>query len=100
MEHLIYKIIYYDIMSLKQKALKLGATDLGESKVKYKRYYVIYNGKKINFGSRTGETYLEHKDDKKRDAWYARHSKIKNKSGEYVINDKTSSSFWSAKILW
>ena len=85
-------------MSIKQKALKLGASDFGESKDK--RFYVVYNGKKINFGSRTGSAYIDHKDDKKKVAWYARHSKIKNKSGEYVINDKTSSSFWSAKILW
>ena len=87
-------------MDLKKIALKLGATDFGESKIKNKRFYVIYNGKKINFGSKTGETYLEHKDDKKRVAWYARHSKIKNKSGGNVINDKNSPSFWSAKILW
>ena len=87
-------------MSLKQKALGFGASEFGESKVKDKRFYVVYNGKKINFGSRVGSTYIDHKDDKKRNAWYARHSKIKNKSGDYVINDKNSASFWSAKILW
>jgi hypothetical protein len=36
---------------LKYKALELGASDLGLSQVKTKKYYVIYNEKKINFGS-------------------------------------------------
>ena len=33
-----------------EKALSLGATEFGISSAKNKRFYVIYNGKKINFG--------------------------------------------------
>ena len=88
------------IEELRSRALSLNATEFGLSKVKNKRFYVIYNGKKINFGSDVGETFLEHKNVDKRQAWYARHSKIKNKAGEYVINLKTSPSYWSARILW
>lgn len=87
-------------MNLKQKAINLGASDFGESRVKGKRYFVVYQGKRINFGSDSGSTFIDHRDEKKRDAWYSRHSKIKNKAGNLVINDKTSPSYWSAKILW
>ena len=63
-------------MSLKQKALSLGATDFGPSKAKGKRFYVIYNGKRINFGLLGGQTFIDHQDTAKRKAWRARHSKI------------------------
>ena len=82
------------------KALNLGATAVGYSRVKNKKYYVEYNDKIINFGSKTGETYLDHKDDKKRAAWVARHSKIKNKNGEYVYKIKESPAYWSFHLLW
>jgi hypothetical protein len=85
---------------LYKKALKLGATDFGVSDKKDKRFYIIYDGKKINFGSRHGKAYIDHHDNKKRDAWYARHSKIKNKFNNIVINDPYSASFWSFRILW
>ncbi len=85
---------------LKNKALSLGASDMGGSERKNKRFYVVYDNKIIHFGSPTGQSYVDHKDDKKRDAWYARHSKILNKDGQPVINLKASPSYWSAKILW
>ena len=86
--------------NLKQKAIRLGASDFGESKVKGKRYYVIYQGKKINFSSKVGQTFIDHGDKKIRGAWYARHSKIKDKDGNLVINDKTSASYWASELLW
>jgi hypothetical protein len=82
------------------KALKLGATDFDVSEKKDKRFYVIYNDKKIHFGSKTGKTFIDHKDEIKKNNWYARHSKIKNKDGQYVINLKSSPSYWSAHLLW
>lgn len=88
------------MQALKNKALSLGAMEFGQSETKDKKYYVIFNNKKINFGSKTGQSYIDHQDDKKRDAWYARHSKILNKNGEQVIKLKSSASFWSSKILW
>jgi len=86
--------------NLYKKALSLGASSFGKSKVKNKRYYVIYNDKIINFGSSVGNTYIDHKDKVKRKNWYARHSKIYNKAGKQVINDPKSPSYWSARILW
>jgi len=85
---------------LYNKALRLGASEFGVSKNKNKRFYVIYQAKKINFGSKNGSTFYDHKDKTKRKAWYARHSKIKDKSGNLVINNPLSASYWSANLLW
>ena len=52
--------------SLKEKALKItGVTDFGKSVAKGKRFYVIYNGRRINFGSQTNNTFIDHDDTKK-----------------------------------
>ncbi len=85
---------------LAAKAKSLGATKFGKSSVKGKRFYVIYDDRIINFGSDIGHTYIDHHDTKKRAAWRARHSKIKNGDGRYVYKLKTSPSFWSWNILW
>ena len=86
--------------NLKQKALGLGATDFGVSKIPNKRFYVIFNNRKINFGSKTGKTFLDHGDNRKRKAWLARHTKIRNKQGQLVHTLKTSPSYWSKVLLW
>ena len=85
---------------LAEKAMALGATDFGRSKAKGKRFYVIYDGKKINFGQRDGKTYIDHRDEKKRKAWRARHEKIKLKSGKLAYKDPKQPAFWSYRILW
>ncbi len=87
-------------MNLKAKALKLGATDFGKSKVKNKRFYVIYNGKKINFGLKNGSTFIDHRDKAKQSAWRARHSKIKLKDGTLAYKNKNQASYWSYWLLW
>ena len=88
------------LRELRDKAMKLGATEFNKSSVKGKRFYVVYNGKRINFGSSVGSTFIDHWDKKLRSNYYARHSKIKDKDGNLVINDKTSPSYWSHQILW
>lgn len=88
------------IAELRARALSLGATEFGESKVKNKRYYVVYNSKRINFGLKGGSTFIDHKDVAKKEAWYKRHSKIKNKEGQYVIGLKTSPDFWNLHLTW
>lgn len=64
-----------------------------------KRYKAIFyeNGKKIltkNFGYKGGSTYIDHKNDKIRDAWVARH-KIRGNFDDY----KSASSL-AYHILW
>ena len=87
-------------MKLITKAKALGADDLRQSTRQGKRYMVLYNDRWIHFGSRTGSTYIDHKDDQKRSAWRARHSKITNSKGELVHKLKTSPSYWAWHILW
>ena len=88
------------MQALKEKAIKLGAVDFGTSNRINKRFYVLYNNKYIHFGAHKAQTFIEHHDEKKRLAWRARHSKIKNKDGLYVYKLKTSPSFWSWHLLW
>ena len=85
---------------LRKKALNLGATDFGISKAKGKKYYVIYNGRRINFGAEGYSDFTKHKDVGRVMRYWARHSKIKDKQGRRVINDKESPSYWSARLLW
>lgn len=85
---------------LRQKALSLGASEFGKSNAKGKRFYVIYKGQRINFGFEGGQTFIDHNDPKKRRAWRARHSKIRDKQGRLVHKLKTSASYWSWHILW
>ena len=85
---------------LRAKAFKLGATEFGPSKTKHKKYYVVYKGKRINFGSDIGKTFIDHGDKKIRNAWRARHRAIRNKQGQLVYKLKTSPAYWSWHILW
>lgn len=85
---------------LKEKAIKLGATEFGVSKRKDKKYYVVYDSKKINFGSAEGKTFLDHKDEKKKENWKKRHSKIVDKDGVPFYTKKNSAEHWSYYLLW
>ena len=49
------------LQRLYNKAINLGATDLGYSKTKNKKYFVIYNNKRINFGQKGYEDFTTHK---------------------------------------
>jgi hypothetical protein len=93
-----------DTDELRRKAKSLGVTQFGKSVVKGKRFYVIVPilgiNKTINFGSDVGSTYYDHHNLAKKKAWYARHSKIRNKLGQRVINLRSSPSYYSARILW
>jgi len=85
---------------LRVKAFKLGATDFGPSKAQGKKYYVIYRGKKINFGAKNMSDYTIHKDPERRRRYRARHRAIRNKQGQLVYKLKTSPGYWSWHILW
>ena len=62
---------------LMDRALKHGATEIGKSDRKDKRLFVVYQGRKIHFGAKHGETFFDHQDQKKGQAWLARHTKIR-----------------------
>ena len=88
------------LSELKARAVRLGADDFGVSKAKGKKYYVIYQGKRINFGAKGMSDFTIHKDKARRDNYRARHMKIKNKQGQLVYKLKTSPSYWSLTLLW
>jgi hypothetical protein len=74
------------------------------SKAKNKRFQILTDaGKYISFGlfpfSGAG-TYLDHGDNKIRDAWRARHSKITLKDGRFAYKVKNTPEFLSWNILW
>jgi hypothetical protein len=87
------------IQRLQNKAIIHGATDFGYSKAKNKKYYVIYNGHRINFGARGYEDFTK-KSIPRQMAYWSRHSKIKDKQGRMLINNKESPYYWSARLLW
>jgi hypothetical protein len=86
--------------SLKQQAIKLGATDLKVSTRKGKKYMVKYDNKWIHFGASGYQDYTTHKDEKRRANYRARHSKIKLKDGRLAYKVKTQASYWSYNLTW
>jgi hypothetical protein len=82
---------------------------------KDKKYMVRYNNKLIHFGAikngipmdqykdSTGlglYSKYDHNDEKRRDNYRARHSKIKIKDGSYAYKNKDQPSYWSWHFLW
>lgn len=64
-----------------------------KSKAKNKRFTAIIDGKKINFGSSVGNTYIDSADDTKRRNYIARHK----------VNedwDKINAGSLSRYVLW
>jgi len=75
-------------------SVKITPSDQGS-----KRYKAVFfeNGKKIltrHFGYKGGSTYIDHKDDKIKNAWIARHSVRGN------FDDYKSASSLAYHILW
>ena len=72
------------------------------SKAKNKRFVLIKDGKRINFGlwDGVGHAFIDHKDDKIKLAWIARHSKIKLKDGRLAYKVKDSPEYLAYRILW
>ena len=87
------------LKELDKKAKNLGASEFGISKAKNKRFYVVYDGKIIYFGSRIGKAFIDHHDEKKRKAWQSRHSKIL-KNGKPAYKDKTSPEYYNWRLTW
>jgi hypothetical protein len=85
------------------KGIITSPDQLDISKAKNKRFVLIKDGKRINFGlfpySGKG-TYLDHGDNKIKSAWIARHSKIKLKDGRQAYKVKDSPEYLSYSILW
>ena len=77
-------------------AFEHGASEFGLSDKPNKLYYVVYNGRRIHFGSKTfdynGPRYV---------GWMRRNSRFKNTGGEWIRNcDKTKPCYWVNYICW
>lgn len=70
---------------------------LEKATAKGKRYKITSpEGKIIQFGSATGSTFVDGKDEKTKKAWIARHSK----GNPDAWNDKNSPLFYARHLLW
>lgn len=59
---------------------------------KDKRFSILNSkGKKIHFGAKNGQTYIDHFDTVKRHNWYLRHKKN-------ILDENPG--YFSAKLLW
>jgi hypothetical protein len=85
-----------------KKGLISNPEELQISKAKNKRFSVKIDNKTINFGvwPFSGEgTFIDHRNEKIRKAWRARHSKIL-KEGKPAYLNKLSPDYWAWHILW
>ena len=80
--------------------LKVPYTDVGLSDRKDKKIMVVIDGKKIHYGAKDSVSYIEEPNEKKRQSYQNRSSKIKNKAGEYTYLIKYTPNFLSYCSLW
>ena len=60
-----------------------------------KKYDAIINGKTVSFGQENASDFTQHKDEKRKQNYIARHG-----NGNQDWNDYTTSGFWSRWISW
>lgn len=59
-----------------------------------KKYSVIYNGRKIQFGDKRYSDYTQHHDSLRKEAYIKRHSANEN------WDDPNTAGFWARWVLW
>lgn len=85
------------------KGIIKSADELQISKAKNKRFVLIKDGKRTNFGfwdNSGSHAFIDHKDTKLKSAWIARHSKIQLKDGRLAYKVKDTPEYLSYNILW
>ena len=83
----------------RNKGLNKYYKEIGFSKVKNKKYYVItIDNKKVNFGYNNNnmQDYTQHKDKDRRDRFRARFKKLYDK----FSNDYNKPIYWAYNLLW
>ena len=77
----------------------LQITGYGFSNVKGKRFFVQINNNMYHFGYKFGQTFLDHKDEKKKEGYHKRH--LGNKTERRRIeNFIPSPALFSFFLLW
>lgn len=86
-----------------QKKIIDTPTQLEISKAKNKRFVIVKDGKRVNFGvwpySASG-TYLDHSSAKLRTAWRSRHSQILLGDGRKSYLVPGTAEYYAWNILW
>ena len=96
-----YVVTGKDFDKLTKKAKKLGAESLDYSKRKNNKYVVtLAGGKNLHFGSSQYPDFLIHKDEERKDRYFTRAKKIKNKQGQLTYKNPESANYWRVKLLW
>ena len=82
---------------IKEKGLNKYIKEIGYSKVKDKKYYVItIDNKRVNFGSLNYQDFLIHKDNFRRQRFRQRFNKLYEK----FKTDHNKAIYWAWNILW
>jgi hypothetical protein len=85
---------------LERNARFRGATNFGLSNRLNKKYFVVYDGKKIHFGDVRFEDFSIHGDKRRRDNYRNRHKGVKLISGKPAYQDKRQPAYWAYWIIW
>ena len=81
----------------RQKGLNKYIKEIGYSKVKNKKYYIItIDNKKVNFGFNKMEDYLIHHDKQRRDNFKNRFKSLYEK----FKNNYNKPIFWAYQLTW
>jgi predicted GIY-YIG superfamily endonuclease len=80
--------------------LKVPYTEVALSNRSTKKIMVVINGRRIHFGAKNSNTFLEGATKQKRDNYRKRHSLIYLKDGRRAIDFKYSPAWLSYYILW
>ena len=82
---------------IKEKGLNKYIKEIGYSKVKDKKYYVItIDNKRVNFGSLNYQDFLQHHDEERRKRFRQRFNKLYEK----FKSDYNKAIFYSYNLLW
>ena len=87
-------------MSVRGRAIKLGATDFTPSQRRDKKWAVFYHGRWIHFGAKGYDDYTQHHDKVRRASYRKRHAGILLKDGRPAYTVKESPAYWSWHVLW
>ena len=90
--------------------VKINGIEYQLSERKNKKLKAYVNGKWVHFGQKGYEHYFDktgllpksenHLDEKRRELYLKRASKITNKDKDLTKDDKTSPNFYALRILW
>ena len=90
-----------DMVKVRKLAKKWGIKgEIRESGRKDKKLKVLHDGKWIHFGHPGYEDFTLHNDERRRERYCSRSSKITDKRGSVTGNDRSSPNYYAMRLLW